>query len=149
MAKPEPPSFSIRRITPANAGLLSHVSEDVFDDAISMARLSDYLQAPGHALFVAVAEGVVIGQARGIVHRQPDLPTELYIDNLGVTPAHQRRGVGAQLVRALIAWGRKEESCETVWVVTEADNATARAFYAAIGLEENLLAWFCAPIARA
>lgn len=122
----------IRRIGPGDAAVLGRVAEDVFDDDIDPVRLAAYLAEPGHLMVLAVAGGEVVGQARGVVHRHPDLPTELYIDNLGVTPSRRREGIATRLVDELVAWGR-EKGCEEAWVGTEPDNEAARALYAGRG----------------
>lgn len=125
----------IVRVGPDEARLLDRVAEDVFDEAIAPPRVAAYLAQPGHLMVVAVAGGgEVVGQARGIVHRHPDLPTELYIDNLGVTPARRREGLATRMLDELVAWGR-ELGCEEAWVGTETDNDAARALYAGRGAE--------------
>ena len=132
----------IVRVGPAEAGLLDRVAEDVFDEAIDLERLAAYLAQPGHLMVLAVSGGQVIGQARGMVHRHPDLPTELYIDNLGTTPLRLREGIATRMLDELVAWGR-ELGCEEAWVGTEIDNAPARALYEARGSEaETFVLYF-------
>jgi aminoglycoside 6'-N-acetyltransferase I len=132
----------IRRIGPGDAAVLERVAEDVFDEDIDPARLTAYLAEPGHLMVLAVAGGEVVGQARGMVHRHPDRSTELYIDNLGVTPARRREGVATRLLDELGAWGR-EQGCEEAWVGTEVDNEPARALYAGRGSEaETFVMYF-------
>jgi ribosomal protein S18 acetylase RimI-like enzyme len=137
----------ILRITPATSSCLARIAVDVFDADPAPAYLDAYLKAPNHALFVAIADGEVVGQVRGVLHAQPDLPLELYLDNLGVTPALKRQGIGARLVRALIAWGR-DNGARSVWLGTETDNDEARAFYDAIGFTGETMAYYvsdCGP----
>ena len=118
----------IIRAAPAQAGLLDRVAEDVFDERIDLGRLAAYLADPSHLMVLAVSNGEVIGQARGVVHRHPDEPTELYIDNLGVTPTRKREGVATRLLDDLVDWGR-DLGCAHAWVGTEVDNEAARALY--------------------
>lgn len=132
---------SVHRITAANADLLARVAEDVFDEAIDAAHLQAFVADARHALFVAVADGVAIGQARGMIHLQPDKAPDLYVDNLGVTPAAQRHGVATQLLDALIEWGRTA-GCKTVWVATETDNVQANPFYTARGFKRATVAYY-------
>jgi aminoglycoside 6'-N-acetyltransferase I len=124
----------IRRIGAGDAGLLARVADDVFDDDIDPARTAAYLAEKNHMLIVAIEDGVVVGQTAGMVHRHVDQPTELYIDNLGVTPDLRRRGIARRLVEDLIAWG-KAQGCEEAWVGTEPDNEAARGLYVAMGGE--------------
>ncbi|WP_318013572.1 GNAT family N-acetyltransferase [Mesorhizobium sp. CO1-1-4] len=45
------------------------------------------------------------------MHRHPDKPTELYIDEVGVSPAFQRQGIARKMLDAMFALGR-EHGCE-------------------------------------
>lgn len=135
-------NVDILRVGPGSAAVLERVAEDVFDDDIDPARVAAYLAEPSHLMVLAVSGGEVVGQARGIVHRHPDLPTELYIDNLGVTPARKREGVATRLLDELVKWGR-EKGCEEAWVGTEPDNEPARALYRGRGSEaETFVMYF-------
>lgn len=132
----------IVRIGPAQARLLERVADDVFDEAIDPARVAAYLAEPNHLMVLAVSGGEVIGQARGMVHRHPDLPTELYIDNLGVAEDRRREGIATRMLDDLVAWGR-EQGCEEAWVGTEVDNVPARTLYERRGSEaETFVLYF-------
>ena len=132
----------IVRIGPEQTGLLDRVAEDVFDARIDLGRLAAYVADPSHLMVVAVSNGEVVGQARGVIHRHPDQPTELYIDNLGVTPLRKREGIATLLLDDLVAWARSE-GCEQAWVGTEPDNEPARALYQGRGSEaETFVMYF-------
>lgn len=135
-------TVDILRIGPGDAQVLEQVAEDVFDDDIDAAKLAAYLAAPGHMMILAVSDGVVVGQTRGMIQYHPDKPTELYIDNLGVTPARQRERIASRLLDELTAWGL-EHGCEGTWVATEVDNEPARALYALRGADpDTCVAYF-------
>lgn len=121
-------TIEIRRLLPGDDAVLSHVAEEVFDDPVEPARLHAYLATPDHLLIVALSDGMVVGQCAAVVHRHPDKPTELYIDEVGVSPAFQRRGIARRMLAAMFALGR-ELGCEEAWVGTEPDNIAARALY--------------------
>lgn len=131
-------SVSIHKVSPENAGLLGNVDPDVFDHEIRQDLLAAYLADPRHALFVAVEDGLVVGHVRGNVHLQPDRASDLYLDNLGTAPSHQRRGIATQLVQALVAWG-KAQGCTYVWLATETDNTGAILFYEAQTFERTTM----------
>jgi aminoglycoside 6'-N-acetyltransferase I len=132
----------IRRMAPADAALLAAYDDDIFDEAVEPDRLTAYLAAPGHLMVCAIAaDGVVIGQARGVLNLQPDMPSSLDIDNLGVAPSRRREGIAGRLLDELVAWGR-ENGCETAWVATEMDNDGARALYAGRGAESDTFAYY-------
>jgi ribosomal protein S18 acetylase RimI-like enzyme len=124
--------IDIRRLRPDNIAVLETIAEEVFDGAIDPRRLATYLAFPGHLMVVAMMEARVVGQVAGYVHHHPDRPSELYIDNLGVTPSHRRRGVANRLLDEIQAWG-KELSCHDAWIVTHPDNLPAHATYASRG----------------
>ncbi len=134
-------TFSVHHITPANTELLASVDPDVFDYAINPTHLTAYVADPLHAMFVATEDGLVVGQIRGSVHLQPDRAADLYIDNLGTAPLHQRRGIAAVMMKAMLDWG-KAQGCIHAWVATETDNEQARSFYAAQRFTHNTVAYF-------
>ena len=125
-------SVEIRRLTPGDAALLDRVAPDVFDEAVDSERLAAYLAEPGHFMFVAVQDGEVVAQAAAIMHRHPDKGTELYIDEVGVTPRLQRRGIARKLLDEMLALGRTL-GCAEAWVGTEPDNLPARGLYESCG----------------
>lgn len=131
----------ILRFGPTDAALLDKVALDVFDETIDPARVAAYLAQPCHLMVLAVTEGEVVGQARGMIHRHPDLPTELYIDNLGLTPDRRRERLATKMLDELVAWGM-ELGCEEAWVGTEPDNEAAGALYSKRGAEAETFVMF-------
>jgi ribosomal protein S18 acetylase RimI-like enzyme len=122
-------TVEIRYLGPGDVRVFERIAPDVFDHAVDRATLAHYLGTPGHHLIVALANGEIVGQLAAVVHRHPDLrPTELYIDEVGVTPARQRQGIAARLLEAAFALGR-ELGCVEAWVGTEPDNLPAKALY--------------------
>jgi ribosomal protein S18 acetylase RimI-like enzyme len=129
-----PPQLEIRHVKPGDAALFDRVAVDVFDAPVDAARLAAYLAEPGHHMLVALHRGEVVAQVAAVIHRHPDKPTELYIDEVGVTPALQRQGIARRIVAEMFALG-KALGCEEAWVGTESDNAAARALYESHGGE--------------
>ena len=123
----------ITRVGKAETPLLERVAEEVFDAEITAEYLDDYLAEPNHLMCIAVADGVVVGQGRAIILKNPDRVPELFIENLGVTPAFRRQGIATRLLDELRAFG-KERGCEQLWVGTESDNAPAIALYRTLGI---------------
>jgi ribosomal protein S18 acetylase RimI-like enzyme len=134
-------NFTIHHITADNTALLSHIDPEIFDHEIDPARLAAYVADPLHAMFIAVEDGVTVGQIRGSVHLQPDRASDLYIDNLGTAPDRQRRGIASELMRVMLAWG-EAQGCTYAWVATETDNTQAKGFYAAQTFEHGTIAMF-------
>jgi len=129
-----PESVDVTRVTQENVAKLDSVADDVFDAAIEPSRLRAYVAEPSHILLIATSSDVVIGQVKGVVHRHPDRATELYVDDLGVDPAYQRRHIATRLLSELRAIGRAA-GCEEIWVATEPDNEPARKLYESLGLQ--------------
>lgn len=124
--------IEIKRLGPGDAKLLDRVAEDVFDEPVDPARTAAYLAEPGHILLVARCGGVVVGQCAAVIHRHPDKPMELYVDEVGVAQGFRRRGIARRLLGAMLDLGRAA-GCAEAWVGTEPDNAAARALYESCG----------------
>jgi aminoglycoside 6'-N-acetyltransferase I len=126
------PGIAFRVLTAADAVVLERVAEDVFDQAVRADLATSYLADPRKLLAVAVADGVVVGMASGIVYEHPDKPLQLWVNEVGTAPPWQRRGIATGLVKLLLARGR-EMGCTEAWVATERNNAPARALYESLG----------------
>jgi len=129
-----PPQLEIRQVKPGHAALFERVADGVFDEPIDVDRLAAYLAEPGHHMLVALHGGDVVAQVAAVVHRHPDKPTELYIDEVGVAPAFQRQGLARRMFDEMLALG-KALGCEEAWVGTEPDNVAARGLYESRGAE--------------
>jgi aminoglycoside 6'-N-acetyltransferase I len=125
-------SLSCRLLGPDDAAVLDKVAEEVFDHPIRPDLLQAYLSEPGHLMFVALDGDLVVAQCAAMVQRHPDKPTELFISELGVSPAWHRRGIATELLRRAFAEGRAR-GCEVAWVGTEPDNDPANALYDGLG----------------
>jgi ribosomal protein S18 acetylase RimI-like enzyme len=128
----------IRLATPGDLDLV--LAADVFDGPAQAVEVVRFLGAgtadPRNILVVAGMGGQVVGFASGTVLDHPDKPRALYIQELGVNEAAQRQGIGRSLLAAIRAEGRAR-GCRVTWVLTEDDNAPARAIYAATGGAET------------
>lgn len=126
-------TVEIIQLNESNIDILNNLDEDIFDEKIVPQRLSALLSEPHQILLVAVIEGVVVGQVLAVIHRHPDKPTELYIDDLAVSEKVQRRGIATRLLEELFLIGISK-GCEEVWVATEPDNEPAKKFYRSLNL---------------
>ena len=116
------------------------------DDAkvIEAARLFDhspipdavrrFLADPNHHMFIAYEGGASVGFVSGVELTHPDKGTEMFLYELAVDDAHQRRGIGTALVGALAGLAR-EHGCYGMWVLADDDNAGAAATYRKAGGE--------------
>jgi len=120
--------FTLKRLTATDHDVFIRIAPDVFDEPVDPSRLVAYLATPGHIMVVAIDDGSIVGQCAGVVHRHPDKPTELYVDEIGTASTHRRQGIARAMLDELFAWGR-ELGCEEAWLGTELDNDAANALY--------------------
>ena len=67
-----------------------------------------------------------------IVARQ--MADEIHVNNVAVRPEYRRLGIGENLLRAVLDWGRRKASSQAVLEV-RAENAAAQKLYQACGFE--------------
>ncbi len=125
-------SFVLVRVTESTRNVLDSVADDVFDDGLSDELVDGFLAA-GQLLVVAVADGVVAGQAQAMIQHHLHRSPELYLDNLGVSPEHRRQGMATALVEDVRRWATELGCDRGPWIVTEPDNDAANALYGALG----------------
>mgnify|MGYP001792217461 CR=1 FL=1 len=129
-------SISIVLLSAAAIPLLAHVANDVFDEPVDQNLAATWASAPHHIGALAVHEGIVIGQIRGYLQLNPDGPPQAMVDNLGVSPAFQRRGIATRLWTAFTAEA-KRAGATAIYVLTEPDNDAATHFYASLNLRHS------------
>ncbi len=117
---------------PGDQATLRDVLPDVFDNPVRGNLVREFLGDPRHHLAVAVDQGHVVGFASAVHYIHPDKDAELWINEVGVAPAHQRVGLGKELMRALFRLGR-DLGCREAWVLTERDNNAALGLYESLG----------------
>ncbi|MGE0534955.1 MAG: GNAT family N-acetyltransferase [Pirellulales bacterium] len=125
-------SIEVRILCADEAGVLTNVADDVFDHDVRPELAAEYLADPRFHLAVALDGEQVVGMASAIDYVHPDKPSQWFINEVGVAPSHQRRGLGRRLLAALLAHARARGGVEA-WVATEVDNSAARALYADSG----------------
>jgi aminoglycoside 6'-N-acetyltransferase I len=128
----------IRMLGRGDAQVLERVAAEVFDHPIDPELAAEFLGDPRHHLAVAIEDGVVVGMASGVHYVHLDKPAELWVNEVGVAPAYQRRGIGRGLMLALFQRAR-ELGCAEAWVGTETENIAARGLYTAVGGTERAM----------
>ncbi|MGE4251645.1 MAG: GNAT family N-acetyltransferase, partial [Parvibaculaceae bacterium] len=93
---------------PGDEELFGRIADDVFDDPVEPEKLARYLALPNHHLFIALEDGVIVGQLTALSYAHPEnRPGDLFIDEVGIAPSAQRRGIGTRLMQAAFALGRR------------------------------------------
>lgn len=129
-------AIDIRILRGGEEFVLGRVASDVFDDPIDLQMAKEFLNDPRHHLAVAIDDGIVVGFASAVHYVHPDKhQPELWVNEVGVSPTHQRRGIGKSLMHALFEVAR-EIGCVDAWLGTERDNQAAMSLYQSLGGEE-------------
>ena len=124
--------FTIKVLTASDISLLMNVADDVFDNQVDEKLAKEFLEDPRHHIVVALIDGVVIGFASAVHYIHPDKPPELWINEVGVAPTHQNKGVGKVIMNELLRLGRRV-GCATAWVLTDRSNTAANRLYKSVG----------------
>jgi len=132
--------LTIRILKAGDAALLDRVARGVFDNAIDKHWTSEFLADPRHHMAVAIVDEQVVGMASAVHYVHPDKPPELWVNEVGMAPTHQRQGIGKRLLQALFVRGR-ELGCTEAWLGTEDGNTAARRLYSAVGGKEELMVY--------
>ena len=127
-----PPPTEIRLLTSGDAPVLERVAPGVFDEPVQQRWTQEFLADARHHLIVALDEGLVVGMVSALHYVHPDKAPQLWINEIGVAPSHVRRGIGRQLLDAILAHGRTL-GCTEAWLGTEATNVAARHLYESAG----------------
>jgi aminoglycoside 6'-N-acetyltransferase I len=125
-------SYEFRLLGPNDEAVLTRVAPGVFDHDVDAALAREFLRDPRHHLAVALDDGVVVGFASAVHYVHPDKPVEMWINEVGVAPSHQRQGIGRQVLLAMFAHGR-ELGCREAWVLTSPANGPAIRLYESAG----------------
>lgn len=118
--------------------ILSNIADGVFDDPIVPASAQEFLRDPRHRLVVAVDEDVVVGFVSSVIYVHPDKAApELWINEVGVAPTHQGKGIGKMLMQRTLEEA-KRSGCSEAWVLTDRGNQAAMALYKSAGGIEDV-----------
>jgi ribosomal protein S18 acetylase RimI-like enzyme len=126
----------IKVLQPGDDAILMNVADDVFDNPIRPDLAREFLEDPRHHIAVAIDGGKVVGFASGVHYVHPDAPAQLWINEVGVAPTHQGRGIGKDVLKALLQTGA-DLNCTVAWVLTDRSNVAARALYSSVGGTEG------------
>ena len=129
--------LSIRVLRQGDEGVLDTVAPDVFDDPIDARAAREFLADPRHRMTVAIDNAVVVGFVSAVVYVHPDKPApELWINEVGVAPSHQGRGIARRLLASTLEDARAS-GCREAWVLTDRANQAAMRLYESGGGEAS------------
>jgi GNAT superfamily N-acetyltransferase len=125
-----------RLARPDDAAVVGGAAGDVFDYPVDAALTAEFLSDPRHHLAIAIDDGRIVGMASGVHYIHPDKAPELWVNEVGVAPSHQGRGIGRRVLGVLLEHGRAL-GCGEAWLLTDDANIAARRMYAAAGGRET------------
>lgn len=125
-----------RILQPGDDAVLMNAAEGLFDNPVDAKLTREFLEDLRHHIAVAIDDGKVVAFASGVHYVHPDKPPELWVNEVGVAPTHQRRGLGKAVLQALFAEGRAH-NCTAAWVLTHRSNPDAMALYTSVGGAED------------
>ena len=126
---------AIRMLEAGDEAVFARIGPEVFDHAVDPALAREFLADPHHHIAVAIDAGTVVAFASGVDYVHPDKPREMFVNEVGTASTHRGQGLGKKVVTALCDHARAM-GCKVAWVLTERDNAAARALYKSAGGRE-------------
>lgn len=122
-----------RRLTPTDISLALGMNADFRAGLVDRTAVEKFLNDERNWLFAAIHADKVIGFAYGYrMARMDGAADMLYIHEVGVADAVQRRGVGTAMMRALLDDARRE-GIGKVFLVAARSNAAANELYRKVG----------------
>ena len=124
-----------RRLTPSDISLALGMNADFRAGLVDRNTVEKFLNNTRNWLFAAIYADKVVGFAYGYRMARMDGRSDmLYIHEVGVADAMQRRGVGTAMMRALFDQARRE-GVGKLFLLTAKSNAAANALYRKVGGE--------------
>lgn len=124
-------TIEIKILSKGDEDILNHVASDVFDNELNKNLVVEFLADSRHHIVVAIDEDLVVGFVSGVHYVHPDKPPELWINEVGVAPTHQRQGIGKKLLQEMFLKA-KSLGCNQAWVLTDRSNTPAMGLYASV-----------------
>lgn len=127
--------ITIRRLGPEDLDVLCAVPGGLFDGPVDRVQSEAFLADPMNVIVLAFDDDLAVSMATGTVLRHPDKQPSLFINEVGTRDSHLRRGIGRKVSLALMEIARAR-GCESVWLATEPDNASALGLYRSMAGKE-------------
>lgn len=123
----------VRELTSTDEALLLAAANGVFDHAVDAAATRAFLADPNHRIVAAIDDNIVVGFASAVITLHPDRASpECWINQVSVAPSHRDRGLGKELMQAILGVARDAGATEA-WVLTHRVNRFASRLYESVG----------------
>jgi len=138
------PLYKIRLAEPADSEAIRAIRNDVIEHSTALWTTHQVTPEDSRewlagnltrrSVYVAEADGALIGFANWSPWRPKDGYRHTVEDSVYVTDGHQGRGLGAQLLQTLIS-GARESGAHVMMASIEASNTRSVALHARLGFE--------------
>jgi ribosomal protein S18 acetylase RimI-like enzyme len=125
-------TINYRLADSGDAAFFEQVADGVFDKPVDPKLLTEFLSDQRHHIAVADDDGIIVGFVSAVDYLHPDKVAQLWLNEVGVAPSYQGRGIGKALMELMIDHARSL-GCSEAWVLTDANNEAANAVYRASG----------------
>jgi len=129
-------TIEIRKLGPGDEAVLAKVAPGVFDEEVRSDLTRRFLAEPTYRILVALDGDLVVGMVTGFTHFHPDKEEEFFVNELGVEDTYRRRGIGTELMQAILDEA-KVMGCKEAWLGTEHVNKPALGLYRSLMSEED------------
>ena len=92
---------AIKVLDRSDLNRILNTADGVFDNPVDKNLASEFLADPRHHLVAAIDDGVMIGFASAVLYIHPDKPPELWINEVGVAPSYQGKGIGKAIMKEM------------------------------------------------
>lgn len=124
-----PPLGLWRAMLPTDVDAVHTLDARAYPHPWSRANFADAIASGYVCACLCAADGTLMGHV--VVMRGVD---EMHLLNITVAPEHQGRGLGAAMLRDVVAWSQAE-GAETLWLEVRQSNERARRLYVRGGFE--------------
>ena len=124
-----PPLGLWRAMLPTDVDAVHTLDARAYPHPWSRANFADAIASGYVCACLCAADGTLMGHV--VVMRGVD---EMHLLNITVAPEHQGRGLGAAMLRDVVAWSQAE-GAEALWLEVRQSNERARRLYVRGGFE--------------
>ena len=124
-----PPLGLWRAMLPTDVDAVHTLDARAYPHPWSRANFADAIASGYVCVCLCAADGTLMGHV--VVMRGVD---EMHLLNITVAPEHQGRGLGAAMLRDVVAWSQAE-GAEALWLEVRQSNERARRLYVRGGFE--------------
>jgi len=115
-----------------------HSFFDEMDIIFDEAKIKSFLQDKNNILFVAKADGEILGFAFGyLINRIDNKYPKFYIHSLYVGSEYQNKGIGTKLLDFVVKFANKN-NCSSVFTIADKKNGAAVSVFSHLDIKHKI-----------